>query len=296
MQTKKIKVQTPAKINLSLEILDRMPNGFHTLSSVMQTVSLFDYITLEKTEISGDAQILLSGTSDKIPYDEKNIVHKVIKSYFDELNIKGVKIQAHIEKNIPTEAGLAGGSTNAAGALIAINELFNNELSMSKIHELAAKAGSDLNFCLEGGACLLSSRGEIIDKKLPYKAFDLMIIKPKNIAVSTPMCYKNYSAKFFEKKLPYYSTKIVELFEKDVFSVKELAKYLYNDLEKPALEMHSQIAMIKDDLIKAGAINSLMSGSGSSVFALIESDIDYPKNLEQEIFRVSTTSKGCEII
>ena len=296
MQTKKIKVQTPAKINLSLEILDRMPNGFHTLSSVMQTVSLFDYITIEKTEISGETQILLSGTSDKIPYDEKNIVHKVIKSYLDELNIKGIKIQVHIEKNIPTEAGLAGGSTNAAGALIAINELFNNELPMFKIHELASKAGSDLNFCLEGGACLLSSRGEIIDKKLPHKNFDLMVIKPKHIAVSTPMCYKNYSAKFFAKKLPYYSTKIVELFEKDDFSVKELAKYLYNDLEKPALEMHPQIATIKEDLIKAGAINSLMSGSGSSVFALIESDIDYPKNSKQEIFKVSTTSKGCTFI
>ena len=296
MQTKKIRVKTPAKINLSLEILDRMPNGFHTLASVMQTVSLFDFITFEKNEIFGDAQIILTGTSDKIPYDEKNIVHKVIRFYFEEANIKGVKIKAHIEKNIPTEAGLAGGSTNAAGALIAMNELFDNILPMSKIHEIAARAGSDLNFCLEGGACLLSSRGEIIEKKLPHKDFSIAVIKPDNISISTPVCYKNYSANYFEKKSPYYCSKIVELFENKNFSVKKLSEFLYNDLEKPAIDMYPEIAQIKNNLINQGAINALMSGSGSSVFGLLNEPKTIISAKSMQSFLVQSTPKGVEIV
>lgn len=295
MPMKKIQVKTPAKINLSLEILDRTENGFHILSSVMQTISLFDYITFEKTEILGSPKILLTGNSTEIPYDEKNIVYKVIQLYFEKLNIRGAKIKGHIEKNIPTQAGLAGGSTNAAGALIAINYLFDNALSTQELHQLASQAGSDLNFCLEGGACLLSSRGEIIDKKLPYKEFNLAVIKPKNISISTPLCYKNYSAEFFEKKVAFYSKKIVELFEGNSFSTKELSQYLYNDLEKPAVKMHPEIKQIKTQLINSGALNSLMSGSGSSIFGLFDDKINIKADNNSEIFYVSSYEKGCTL-
>lgn len=293
---KKIKVQTPAKVNLSLEILDRLPNGFHSISSVMQTISLYDYLTISKTEITGENQIILRGNSPDIPCDEKNIIYKIIKLYFAELQIKGVKIEVDIEKNIPVEAGLAGGSTNAAGALIAINALFNEILPMENIHKIAAKAGSDLNFCLEGGACLLSSRGEIIDEKLPFHDFEVVIIKPKNISVSTAMCYKNFSSNYFVKKDSVYSKKISELFKNNNFSANQLAKFLYNDLEKPAIDMHPEILTIKNDLIKAGAINSLMSGSGSSVFGILGTNIKIQKSDNSVIFYANSVKNGAKIV
>lgn len=291
-----VKIKTPAKINLSLEIVDKLPNGFHSLSSVMQTVSLYDYLTFTLSENNSENQIILRGNSPKIPYDEKNIIYKVLKLYLDEINANGIKIEVDIEKNIPTEAGLAGGSTNAAGALIAINELFHNALENKKIHEIAAQVGSDLNFCLEGGACLLSSRGEIIDEKLPHKEYNIVIVKPKNISVSTKLCYQEFGKNFFKKKNPFYSPKICKLF-KNNFEIQELSKLLYNDLEKPAITMHPEIQAIKDKLINYGCINALMSGSGSSVFGLTEKEIsvDFDKN-EFEVYYVKSTPNSSEIL
>ncbi len=295
--TKKIKVQTPAKINLSLEIVDRTENGFHTLSSVMQSVSLFDFLTISLTDIRAkENEIILRGNSPVIPYNEKNIIHKAISAYFSAIGANSFKVEVDIEKNIPVEAGLAGGSTNAAGALIAINELFNNELPNAQIHKIAASLGSDLNFCLEGGACVLSSRGEIIEEKLPYKEFDLLIAKPKNLSISTAQCYKEFSARYFEKKEGIYSKKIVELFKSEDFSSAKLAGLFYNDLEKPAIDNHPEICEIKELLSNSGCTNSLMSGSGSSVFGIFEGGVEIPNNENLEIFKVKSTPKGVELI
>ncbi len=297
MKTKKIKVQTPAKINLSLEIVDRTENGFHLLSSVMQTVSLFDFLTISKSiSPTKENEIILRGNSPLIPYNEKNIVFKALSAYFLALDIKNTKVEVDIEKNIPVEAGLAGGSTNASGTLVAINALFNNELQDSEIHKIAASLGSDLNFCLEGGACLLSSRGEIIEEKLPFKEFDLLIAKPKNLSISTAQCYKDFSAKYFEKKEGFYSKKIVELFKSAGFSSEKLAKLFYNDLEKPAIDNHPQINAIKKQLCDLGCINSLMSGSGSSVFGVFKDEMTLPINNELEFFKVKSVPHGVKLI
>lgn len=286
----KIKVQTPAKINLSLEITNKLPNGFHAISSIMQTVSLYDNLIISIDKKFGENQIILSGNNSNIPYDENNIIYKVLKLYLEKAKINGVKINVDITKNIPTEAGLAGGSTNGAGALLAINELFNNELSKENLHTIASKVGSDLNFCLEGGACLLSSRGEIIEKKLPHKDFNIIILKPKNISISTPLCYKKFSEKYFKIKEATFSKKIVDIFENE-FELKKFSEFLYNDLEKPAIDMFLEIKQIKENLIEKGCLNSLMSGSGSSVFGIFENDIEISPNNNMDIFKVKT-SKG----
>lgn len=280
---KKIRIEAPAKINLALEIIDKFPNGFHKLATVMQTISLYDYLTIEVSTSEGENQIILSGNSDKIPYDEKNIVWKVLKKYFEEINETGYKVEVYIEKNIPQEAGLAGGSSDGASALKGINILLNNKLSDEKLHKIAASVGSDLNFCLIGGACKLSSRGEIVEEILPNRDFKVVVVKPKNIAVSTPQCYKNFSEKYFIPKKAEYSPKIAELFKKD-FSVLKLCEYLYNDLEKPAIDMFAEIADIKKQLLKAGCKGVLMSGSGSSVFGIYEDEITLPQNSQWEVF------------
>ena len=288
--SKKIRISAPAKINLSLEIIDKFPNGFHKLSTVMQTVSLYDYLTIKLTKTDDENQIILTGNSNKIPYDERNIVYKVLAKYFEEIGVKGYKTEVFIEKNIPIEAGLAGGSSDGAAALRGINELFENKLSNTKIWKIAAECGSDLNFCLVGGACLLSSRGEVIEEELPHKDFNLVIIKPKNIAISTPQCYKDFSKKYFIPKKAVFSTKIVELFKND-FSVLKLCEYLYNDLEKTAIDMFPEIQEIKTVLLNAGCKGVLMSGSGSSVFGIYEGKIKLPPKADWEIFFAKSVKK-----
>ena len=158
-----IRVQCPAKINLSLKVVGKRPDGFHDIESVMQAISLCDFLTVE-VEDGNEFSIELSGTSDKIPYNGKNLVWKAGELFFEKLECRPkVKIRVNIEKNIPVEAGLAGGSTDGAGMLFALNELFQNVLSREELHELCAKLGSDLNFCLEGGRKMTRGRGEVLE-------------------------------------------------------------------------------------------------------------------------------------
>lgn len=211
-----IKVKCPAKINLTLEILNKREDGFHNIQSIMQTINLFDILTI-KIEKSDEFAIKLTGTSSEIPYDERNLVYKAIILFFEQRRQEGkkarrqvkksspsgppallpsldlpLKISVHIQKNIPIAAGLAGGSTDAAGTLWGLNKLFNNVLSNEELHELCAKLGSDLNFCLEGGCQLATSRGEILEK-LPFQEFRLSLIKPKNLGISAKEAYTKFS-------------------------------------------------------------------------------------------------------
>ena len=174
-----IKVKTPAKINLTLEILNKRDDGYHNIQSIMQMINLYDYLTI-KVEESTKEKITLAGTSNEIPYNEKNLVYKAAKLFLDKINIHNKHIDIFIEKNIPISAGLAGGSTNAAGTIYGLNCLFNNILSRQELHELCAKLGSDLNVCLEGGCLLATGRGEKIER-LPFRENPVSLIKPINL-------------------------------------------------------------------------------------------------------------------
>ena len=159
-----VRIKCPAKINLTLEVVNKREDGFHNIKSVMQMISLYDYLTinLEKAE---NCAISISGTSVEIPYNEKNLVYKAAKLYLQEAGLDNLNVNIHIEKNIPIAAGLAGGSTDAAGTIWGLNYLlkcFDND----KLQNLCASLGSDLNVCLNGGCTLATSRGEIT-RKLP---------------------------------------------------------------------------------------------------------------------------------
>ena len=188
----KIKLRCPAKINLTLKVLNKREDGFHNIDSVMQTISLYDYLTIAAKK-SDCIAIKLSGTSDEIPYNEKNLVYKAAKLFLDRVGFSA-EIEIFIEKNIPVSAGLAGGSTDAAGALYGLNELFEQPLSRTELHELCAKLGSDLNFCLEGGRQKTSGRGEILES-LPFEEFSVSLIKPVNLGISAKEAYTKFSAK-----------------------------------------------------------------------------------------------------
>ena len=184
-----IKVKCPAKINLDLKVFPLDESGFHPIKSVMQTISLFDYLTIKINEGDG---IVLSGNSKEIPYDEKNICYKAAKLFLKEVALRK-KIEIHIEKNIPVCAGLAGGSTDAVGVLYGLNELLNKPFDKTKLHNLASQLGSDLNFCLEGGKILCEGRGEKLSK-LDFEEFDLSLIKPKKLKISAGEAYKAFDS------------------------------------------------------------------------------------------------------
>ena len=231
----KIKIKCPAKINLDLKILGKRPDGFHNIESTMQTISLYDYLTIS---IAPGFSIKLSGTSKEIPYDEKNIVYKAVKLFFDTLG-QTAAVEIFIEKNIPVSAGMAGGSTDAAGAIFGLNEILNKPLKRTELHELCAKLGSDLNFCLEGGCKKTTSRGEILEEAAFFER-KVSLIKPVNLGISAKEAYTKFAEK---EKTP----------ERENF---------INDLEWAVIDSYPALQQIKEKYHQA-----VMTGSGSTYFA-----------------------------
>lgn len=254
-----IKVQAPAKINLTLEVLDKRPDGFHNIQSIMQAISLSDFLTIKVSESKiKENEIILSGTSDEIPYDEKNIAYKATKLFLEKAKIDYKKIDIFIEKNIPVCAGLAGGSANASGVLYGLNEIFNC-FSYEQIHKLASVLGSDLNFCLDGGCALCTGRGEQI-KKLNFFDFKLALIKPKKLGISAKEAYQKY-AQLEDKTILNNTQKMLSLLDKNEFD-KTL---VCNSLEKAVFNDYKELQEIKHKIP-----TSIMSGSGPTCFVIGE--------------------------
>lgn len=238
---KEIKVQCPAKINLTLKIVNKRQDGFHNIESIMQTISLYDYLTISLEE-APKYNIELSGTSQEIPYNEKNLVHKAVTLFIERTNVPSCYIKIFIDKNIPVSAGLAGGSTDAAGTLFGLNKLFNEPLSKNELHELCAKLGSDLNFCLEGGRKMTKGRGEVIEP-MQFEEFNVSLIKPENLGISAKEAYTKFAMKNDAKKTGRENYK--------------------NDLEWAVIDDYSELQQIKKLYPKA-----VMSGSGSVYFGV----------------------------
>lgn len=258
---KNIKVKCPAKINLTLEVVNRREDGFHNIKSVMQLISLYDFLDI-KVEKSEKNEIILDGTSSEIPYNEKNLVHKAAQLFLTEASLEGYKLNIFIEKNIPIAAGLAGGSTDGAGAIWGLNKLFGEPLSREKLHEICAKLGSDLNVCLEGGCLLTSSRGEKVEK-LNVADYPVTLIKPKQLGISAGEAYTKYDKKPREDKD--YTGKMITALK----TGKDIKQLLYNDLEYAVFDDYEELQKIKQKLP-----NSIMSGSGSTYFVLEDCDVD----------------------
>ena len=262
---RKIKVRTPAKINLTLEVINRRDDGFHNIQSIMQAVNLYDYLTFELSESSGTV-IELNGNSKEIPYDSSNLIYKAAIKFLEKTKINNIKLRINIEKNIPAAAGLAGGSSNAAGTFFALNKLFDNILSNNELDKLCTLLGSDLNFCLKGGCALCTSRGEITEK-LPFYEQNISLIKPQNLGISAKEAYTKF-ALLKDKSYPDNTSKLKYLLSEGKFD-KTL---IYNSLEKALLPDYTELRTIKNRVK-----NSLMSGSGSTFFVLdskLETDLD----------------------
>lgn len=282
---KKIKVKCPAKINLTLEVLNKREDGFHNIKSIMQAISLYDYLTIEVQD-SDTQSITLDGNSKEIPYNEKNLVHKAAALFLQKTGIQNQKISVHIEKNIPVEAGLAGGSTDAAGTFYALNEVYNNILTPKEINELCASLGSDLNFCLCGGTAICTGRGEKI-QKIPTVEFWVSLIKPIEFGISAKEAYSKFSS-LKNKSVPNNTEKLAQMITEGHFD-KQLA---YNSLENAVINDYPELI-----LIKSKYQNSLMSGSGPT-FIVFEDEIniEFPPDKFIKIEKLKTVNSGIEIV
>ena len=252
---KTIKVKCPAKINLTLEVVNRREDGFHNIKSIMQLINLYDYLTI-KAFSSDKNEISLRGNSLEIPYDENNIAYKAAELYLKSAKINNVLIEIYIEKNIPIAAGLAGGSSDAAGVLFGLNHIFR-KFHHADLNKLCAQLGSDLNVCLNGGCTLATSRGEVT-QTLPVIQSDVTIIKPKQLGISAGEAYKKYALK---KVKPQYN--MTEKMLDAIRLHKDIAPFLYNDLEYAVFDDYIELQMIKQVYPRA-----IMSGSGSAYFLL----------------------------
>ncbi len=276
----KLNITAPAKINLYLDVLGKMENGYHNLDSIMQSISLCDNVILdiEKTGTDNENIIEIQTTTDKIPNDKSNLVYKASAKFFDYTKIKGAKCVFTIEKSIPISAGMAGGSTDGAAALKLLNEAFDYPLNSDELLTIGAKIGADVPFCLTGGTCICQGIGEKIERITPFNDV-LLVCAIDNSSVSTPVAFAMLDDKYGTNCSS--SAEIDKLISAiDKGSISEASKYLYNKFEKVIIPTNENVAMIKKVLLQNGAIGALMSGSGPSVFGIFNNEKDQRKAYE----------------
>jgi 4-diphosphocytidyl-2-C-methyl-D-erythritol kinase len=262
----RLEKNSPCKVNLLLNILGRRADGFHELETVLQPVNLCDRLTFERC---GDA-VELSCSDAMLPVDSRNLVHRAATGFLQAAKVSG-GVRIHLEKKIPLAAGLGGGSGNAATTLLALNELFGQPLPAAKLNELAAALGSDAPFFLQVKPVLATGRGEKIQPldffpALRDKAF--LLIHP-GFGIATAWAYENlarFPAALKGKKGR--AQKLISLLQTS--DLKMAAKEFYNSLEAPALDKFPVLALYQIFLRENGALAALMSGSGSTTFAIVE--------------------------
>jgi 4-diphosphocytidyl-2-C-methyl-D-erythritol kinase len=256
-----IKLKALAKINLGLDVLGRRENGYHDVKMVMQTIYLYDNVTISKTEEPG---IQVESNLFYLPVDENNIAYKAAKKLMDEFQIQeGVRIV--LEKHIPVAAGMAGGSSNAAAVLVGMNRLFSLGLSQEELMERGVSLGADVPYCVMRGTVLAEGIGEILTPLPPLPKCYVLIAKP-GISVSTKQVYEKLDSKEIEEH-PDIDGILDGLEHGDL---QKIANSMGNVLEKVTIEDYPIIEDIKRTMKEAGALNAMMSGSGPTVFGLFE--------------------------
>ncbi|MEQ6857146.1 4-(cytidine 5'-diphospho)-2-C-methyl-D-erythritol kinase [Lysinibacillus capsici] len=255
-------VKAPAKINLTLDVLYKRPDNFHEVEMVMTTVDLADRISLESRE---DGVIQIISTDNFVPNDHRNFAYQAARLIKDTYGIRqGVSIT--IEKEIPIAAGLAGGSSDAAATLKGLNELWDLGLSIDELAELGAKIGSDVSFCVYGGTALATGRGEKI-KELPAPPNCWVVLAKPKIGVSTAEIYGGLKVEGLQHPNTQQMIRAIETKDYEL-----LCSSLGNVLETVTFKLHPEVVMLKEQMKRFGADATLMSGSGPTVFGLVDSE------------------------
>lgn len=247
------------KLNLSLDIVGKREDGYHLVCMVMQTVDLYDELTIQKTDKPG---IQLTTDRPDLPTNEDNLIYKAAKLLFDEFQIKG-GVSIHLKKQIPIAAGMAGGSADCAATLLGINTLFDLKLTEQDLQKRAVTMGADIPYCIMGGTALSEGIGEVLTPISPVPDCHVLLVKP-NIDISTKWVYQTLR---WNTLTSHPDTKKM-LSALEAQSLSEVSATMENVLETVTIPAYPVIASIKEKLLSLGAINSMMSGSGPTVFGL----------------------------
>lgn len=253
-----MKVKAAAKINLMLDILKRLDNGYHSLFMIMQSVDLYDTITVNKNSIN---EIVIKCDADGVPCNEKNIAYKCAKAFFDTLSIDDRGVTIEIDKAIPMAAGTAGGSADGAGVLYCLNKIFDVNLSEKELCEIGGKVGADIPFCLMGGTAIALGTGTIIAPVTDLPECYIVLAKPDQ-DVSTPEAYAQFDSLTKVRHLDRVS--MIEAVNSGDYD--KICEFCGNVFEQ-AVEVPKR-PHIKGVMRKCGADACCMSGSGPTVYGI----------------------------
>ncbi|MFH1386158.1 MAG: 4-(cytidine 5'-diphospho)-2-C-methyl-D-erythritol kinase [bacterium] len=270
-----LKLKAFAKINLSLKILGTRQDSYHELESVMQSVTLFDTLTL--TPIDSGIEVIT--TNLQLPTNNKNLAYKAAEEFFRVQGVGSSGIKIYIEKQIPVGAGLAGGSADAAAVLVGLNNIYGKKLSQEELMVVGAKIGSDVPFCIMGGNCTVKGRGERVTRNTLNETRNYLLVIPE-VEVSTKWAYDAWD----ESQMKNEKCKMKNEGSK-------------NDLESVVIKKYPVIQKVKDRMLELGCTFAQMSGSGSSVFGFPADDKKL-REIRKEYGRsyyVETADSGVEI-
>lgn len=280
---------SPAKINLTLEVLGKRPDGYHELDMLVVTVDLSDRIALS---VRPDGHITLASSATHIPLDEKNLAYRAARTLKEA---SGTPLGAHIaiDKHIPVSAGLGGGSSNAATVLIGLNELWDLGLDHTALAQLGADVGSDVPFFLYGGTARVGGRGERVEPLPDVGPWSVILVRPP-VSVSTTDVFRAFDVRTAP---PPGATEaaVRSLLAGDRRAVLE---YLRNDLEAVTMERYPEVRSLKEKMRRYGATYTLMSGSGPTVFAVFPDArrarriVHSLRGFLKEVYLVQTLTSG----
>lgn len=266
-----------AKINLHLDITGIMDNGYHSVQTVMQSVSLCDEVTVS---LRGDGAYNVSSNVEGVPTDEKNLAVKAARALERRLE-RPIGANIHIEKRIPMAAGLAGGSADAAAVLLALNELLGEPLDMKALCEVGSTLGADVPFCIVCGSAYAEGKGDIL-YPFPRLCDCHIVIACGGEGVSTPWGYGLLDKKYNGFTDGSYSPRGVEKLKNamQTGNIRDICEHIYNIFEDPILAERPVAKNIKEIMLSSGAVGAMMSGSGPSVFGIFESEQVAKKAIE----------------
>ena len=256
-------IRTHAKINLSLDVTEKRKDGYHNIDSIFEEISLYDTITISKND---SHSVTVKCNVSDIPCNEHNIAYKAALAFFEETGIDHSGICISIEKNIPSQAGMGGGSTNAAGVLKLLNSIFNAGLSDQQLMDIGLKTGADTPFFIKGGLARVTGVGEKI-KTLPSLPHHFIVVAKGKAGISTPQAYKEIDGLIDP---PHQNTEFILSCISDG-NITSLMKQCINTFE--LTEHPEDINIIKSIMYKHNTLGSLMTGSGSAVFGIF-TDLD----------------------
>lgn len=246
-----------AKINIFLNVLNRRKDGFHDIETLFSKIDLYDFLVVQKAD-----NFSISVNDKNIPSDENNIIYKVYNILQKKLNLQLPGVNVKLIKNIPSGAGLGGGSSNAATFLNILNEMFSLNLTPDVKLDILSQVGSDTCFFLYDNPMIGKGRGEILTEAPTIPFMHILLVKP-NIFVSTAEIYQNLKLKLTSNK---------EVFRmRHILSLQDVLKIMNNDLESVAMSRYRLLQTVKEEIINSGALKAMLSGSGATVFGIFNS-------------------------